>query len=116
MVNCLKCGKATTEGQVFCPQCQEKMAKHPVKPGSVVHLTHREVPLSDKKSSARGREETPQDQLLQLRKMIRWLIATIALLSLLLCAAAGMLIHTFTEESVAPVIGRNYTTSQSGNP
>lgn len=113
MVNCLKCGKPTKEGQVFCPGCQEKMAKCPVKPGSVIHLTHREVPLLDKKSAARSREDTPQDQLSQLRKMIRWLIATIALLSLLLCAAAGMLIHTFTEENITPAIGRNYTTSQS---
>ena len=116
MVNCLKCGKATKDGHVFCPDCQEQMAKHPVKPGAVIHLTQREVPLSDKKSAARSREDTPQDQLLQLRKMIRWLIATIALLSLLLCSAAGMLVHTLTEENATPAIGRNYTTSQSRRP
>ena len=115
-MNCLKCGKETVDENVFCAQCQETMAKHPVKPGTVIHLTHREVPLSDKKASAKVREEAPTDQLLQLRKMIRWLIATITLLSLLLCAAAGMLIHTFTEESSIPAIGRNYTTSQSINP
>lgn len=115
-MNCLKCGKATEEGQVFCPQCQEKMAKHPVKPGTVLHLTHREVPVLDRKAAAKVREETPSDQLQQLRKLIRWLIATITLLSLLLCAAAGMLIQTFTKKTVSPVIGRNYTTSQSNNP
>ena len=115
-VNCLKCGRAAKEGQVFCPDCQEKMAKHPVKPGAVIHLTHREVPLPDKKSAAKSREATPQDQLLQLRKMIRWLAATITLLSLLLCVAAGMLIHTLTEESAVPAIGRNYTTAQTPKP
>ena len=115
-MNCLKCGKETDEGSVFCAQCQEKMGKYPVKPGTVIHLTHREVPLSDKKAVAKVREDAPTDQLMQLRKMIRWLIATITLLSLLLCAAAGMLIHTFTEESNIPAIGRNYTTSQSINP
>lgn len=115
-MNCLKCGKETDGESVFCPQCQEKMAKHPVKPGTVIHLPNREVPLADKKAPAKVREETPSDQLLQLRKMIRWLIATITLLSLLLCVAAGMLIHTFTEESNLPAIGRNYTTSQSINP
>lgn len=115
-MNCLKCGKATDEGQVFCTQCQEKMAKQPVKPGAVIHLTQREVPLTDKKSAAKAREETPTDQLQQLRKLIRWLIATITLLSFLLCAAAGMLIQTFAKESVTPAIGRNYTTSQSNKP
>ena len=113
---CLKCGKETDEGSVFCAQCQEKMSKHPVKPGTVIHLTHREIPLPDKKAAAKVREETPSDQLLQLRKMIRWLIATITLLSLLLCATAGMLIRTLTEESKSPAIGRNYTTSQSMTP
>ena len=115
-MNCLKCGKETIESQVFCPQCQEKMSKHPVKPGAVIHLSQRVVPLSDKKSAVKSREDAPQNQLLQLRKLIRWLIATITLLSLLLCAAAGMLIQTLTKESFTPAIGRNYTTSQSNNP
>ena len=115
-MNCLKCGKETAEGQVFCSQCREKMAKHPVKPGAVVHLTQRVVPLSDKKTASKSREDAPQNQLLQLRRLIRWLIATITLLSLLLCAAAGMLVQTLTKESITPAIGRNYTTSQSRNP
>ena len=115
-MNCLKCGKATEDGQVFCPQCQEKMARHPVKPGAVIHLTQRIVPLTDKKSATKVREDAPQDQLLQLRKLIRWLIATITLLSLLLCATAGMLVQTLTKDNVTPAIGRNYTTSQSRNP
>lgn len=113
---CLKCGKATAEGQVFCKHCQEVMLRYPVKPGSVVHLTRREVQVPEKKVPQENWGTTSNDQLPKLRNLIRWLTATIALLSVLLCISAGMLLHTLYKEANAPVIGRNYITSQSDKP
>ena len=113
---CLKCGKETAENQVFCDDCLEVMQAYPVKPGTAIHLPHRELPSHEKKPSRR--QEAPQaDQLSQLRVLIRCLAATIAVLSVLLCATAAMLIHTLDRDSAFPgsAIGRNYTTADSGN-
>lgn len=111
-MSCLKCGRETLESQVFCPACQEVMRNHPVKPGTVIHLPQRDPASYDKTPSAEQWEERPDDQLLKLRRLTRWLTATIALLSLLLCIATGMLIRTLYEEQPSSVIGRNYTTAQ----
>ena len=40
-MNCMKCGKTTTNEQVFCDDCLQVMAKHPVKPGTPVYLPQR---------------------------------------------------------------------------
>lgn len=110
-MNCLKCGRETQESQVFCPACQEVMQKHPVKPGTVIHLPHRDAPSAAKPLPEQW-EENNDDQLPKLRRLTRWLTATIALLSLLLCIATGMLIHTLTMGEASSAIGRNYTTAQ----
>ena len=110
---CLKCGKETTENQVFCGDCLNVMQAYPVKPGTAVHIPLRENPVHDKKPTRR--RESPQDQLSQLRLLIRCLTATIAVLSILLCATAAMLIHTLDKNPTPSTIGRNYTTADSGN-
>ena len=114
-MNCLKCGKEIDERQVFCPHCLEIMQAYPVKPGAVIHLPNREVPAAEKKAP-RQKELRPDDQLIQLRKLTHGLTATIALLSLLLCLTAGMLIHTLSNTSNQPAIGKNYTTTYPKNP
>ena len=111
-MNCLKCGRETRPGAVFCTQCQEVMQQYPVKPGAVIHLPNRDTFTSARKTQSEHWEETSSDQLQQLRKLTRWLTATIALLSLLLCVATGMLIHALNQNATAPAIGRNYTTAQ----
>lgn len=114
-MNCLKCGSETVENKVFCEHCQTVMQAYPIKAGTVIHLPHREPPASEKKAPAKRRDVPVSDALPQLRKLIRFLTATIALLSLLLCISAGMLIHILMDTEAAPAIGRNYTTSQSKN-
>ena len=113
-MSCLKCGKETEEDQVFCLHCQEVMQHYPVKPGTVIHLPNREIPVAEKKP-VRQKEEA-NDQLSQLKTLTRWLTAAIALLSLLLCISAGMLLQLLQDQSSKPAIGKNYTTSQSQNP
>lgn len=85
------------------------MARYPVKPGTIVHLPHREAMSNDKASSLEQWGEQPDDQLQKLHALTRWLTATIALLSVLLCLAAGMLVHTLKTNTPASTIGKNYT-------
>ncbi len=107
---CMKCGRETVETQVFCDSCLEIMQHYPVKPGTVISLPQRSAPVQEKKTAAYRKEPTVPEQMIQLRGMIRWLTAIIAILSVLLCATAAMLIHTLDRQSTSRTIGQNYTT------
>lgn len=114
-MHCLKCGKDTMEKQVFCDGCLADMQKYPVKPGTAVHLPRRDPQPPEKKTPVHRREATPAEQNDRLRGMIRWLAAAIAVLSVLLLLTGSMLIHTLNNENISHVIGKNYTTSTTGN-
>ena len=105
-MRCMKCGRETADTQAFCDECLTEMEKHPVKSDTPVHLPQRPV---REKSPARVREQTPADTIRSLRGLVRWLLVLITVLSILLCATAGFLLHTLDKESKP--IGRNYTTS-----
>lgn len=114
-MNCLKCGKETCNGQVFCPDCQQIMQQYPVKPGTAIHLPPRNYTSSDKRQHEKNRTPSQEDAVTQLRGMIHWLTAAIALLSVLLLLTASMLIHTLSKDNAPTMIGRNYTTANSAN-
>lgn len=111
---CLKCGKSTQEGQAFCEECLELMQKYPVKPGTAIHLPHRESLNLEKKQPVRHREPTAAEQAEALRKTTHWLLGIIAVLSVLLLLTAGMLLHVISKEASSNAIGRNYTTAGTG--
>ncbi len=79
------------------------MAQSPVKPDAVAHIPQRPAVTHEKRPAPRA-----SDQLAQLRTLIRWLCAVIAVLALLLCLAAGLLVHNMRNNS-AGEIGTNYT-------
>ncbi len=110
-MECLKCGIEIDSGHTFCDECVAQMAKHPIKPGTPVHLPIR--PTTHEKAAARTRERTPSQAIAELRRMIRWLTVTIAVLSLLLCATAVFLLHTLDAQSENNRPGRNYTVDTS---
>ena len=105
---CLKCGKETLEKAAFCEECQEDMSRYPVKPGTVIHLPKRQT-LPEKKTEL-YQEEDKGRQVIRLQRIVRVLLATVALLSVLLMIMAFMLIRTLTEDKQVAPIGRNYTT------
>lgn len=109
-MNCMKCGKETQAGQLFCDACLVSMEDYPVKPGTPVHLPPRPA---NEKPAPRIREESPAETIRGLRVLIRWLTALILLLSVLLCATAGFLIHALDKQADSSAIGRNYTTNTS---
>ena len=114
-MHCLKCGKETAQQQVFCGECLDIMQQYPVKPGTAVQLPQRDHPTQEKKPSVRHQEPSLAEQVDRLRLVLRWLTATIAVLSVLLLLTGAMLIHTLTKQDTPSAIGRNYTTSTSGN-
>ena len=107
-MECLKCGKATEDNQVFCSECLEDMANYPVNTSTAIHIPIR--PTSPEKAAPRTRDCTPSETIASQQALIRWLAVTIAVLSLLLCATAGFLIHTLEKKDDTPnKIGWNYT-------
>lgn len=114
-MNCLKCGKETDGTNVFCQECLQIMERYPVKPGTPIHLPQRTT-HGQEKQPVRRKETTAEDITQQLRSLTRWLTAAIAILSILLCITAGMLLHTLNDQQPVGNIGRNYTTDTSLQP
>lgn len=106
-MECIKCGRETDGSQAFCSDCLTQMAQHPIKPGTPVHIPVR--PTGHEKAAARSREQTPAQTIAQLRRTIRGLTVTVAILSLLLCATAAFLLHALGTQTESGRPGRNYT-------
>ena len=109
-LNCLKCGKETSEQNVFCNHCLEVMAQYPVKPGTAIVLPHREAEVAEKKPPRR-REASIKEQLQSHKTTIRWLLVTLCALLVALLFVSGMLLRVLQEQDPSQEIGRNYTTT-----
>lgn len=107
-MNCMKCGKETKGTNVFCPRCLAVMEKYPVKPDARIHLPSRPAQQAAKKHRRVRRMRTAEEELTSLRKKVRWLVAWVIVLALLLGATGAALAYTlFDHEDLN--IGRNYT-------
>ena len=107
-MTCLKCGKETQDPHVFCQHCQSVMDASPLKPGTPVHLPHRREP-SDRKP--RHKTPSPTETIVSLKRMIRWLVAVIAALTVIICIITGVLLRTIDQQNNTNLIGKNYTTT-----
>lgn len=80
-MGCLKCGRDTQEGAVFCPECLLEMQRYPVRPGTPVMLPSRERVVP--KKAPKRRAVPPEEQIKGLKKKIRtltilWIAALLA--------------------------------------
>lgn len=112
-MHCLKCGRETENEQVFCDECLEAMKSYPVKPGTAIQLPKRAPQEEPKRKAHHRRALPPEEQVLVLRKAVRWLLATTAVLAVALAVVAAMLLYELAQpNTVQPRdLGRNYTTS-----
>ena len=113
-MQCLKCGKETTDGKVFCDNCLEVMEQYPVNPSTPVPSPRVETANQEKKA-ARRRPPTEEETILQLRGLIRLLTVTVAILAVLLCFVAGLLLQQLEINQNKNAIGRNYTSATDTN-
>lgn len=107
-MNCLKCGKKTTDEQVFCDDCLSSMAAYPVKPDVHVQLPNRPVAQAVKKTGRKRRTLTPEDQIVILRWRVRRLIALVLLLAVLL-GVVGTILADVVLHHEDLELGKNYT-------
>lgn len=109
-MNCIRCGRETQNNQVFCGDCLQIMDRDPVKPGTAVLLPSRPAPTLAKKQVRRRKALTPEEQVLQLRKTVKRLSVTIAVLLLVFTAAIAILTNSLLDKEASQNIGRNYST------
>ena len=109
-MNCVKCGRETTEGRVFCDLCLEAMEKYPVDPRTAVYIPRRTEEEPKKTAQRKKPVLTPSEQVLRLkRKLLRTRIALAALL--LLCGALCFVVgRTVQELDFQRLLGQNYQT------
>ena len=114
-MNCLKCGRETTEDHVFCDSCREEMQKHPVRPGTAVILPKRKKEVLLKKPRHHGHSPgPPEDQIRRLKHQRTWLICL--LLVCILCFASSMLLFLNREPEEGRLPGQNYSAVESTGP
>ncbi len=105
-MQCLRCGRETEEGQVFCFACEALMTKHPVKPNTVVTIHERSV---RERNAVPRKSVRPEEDIDQLRRTIMQLRLWVCMLmaALMLCVAVLTWQELTREEK--PAIGQNYS-------
>ena len=111
---CLKCGREIPEDQTFCNACLAEMEKHPVKPGVVVLLPHRDN-QSQKPPARRRHSLLPLEEQVKLWKRRALALAAALLITLSASGVLGWLVVKDILEDQIPLIlpGQNYS---SGTP
>lgn len=69
---CLRCGKDTADGKVFCKGCLESMEEYPVKPGIPIVLPSRPT-VAPQKKSRRTKPMNNEELLDSLRYQLKWM-------------------------------------------
>ena len=108
---CMKCGKETQEGQLFCARCLESMEAYPVKPDVHIQLPVRSKEAAPKKQSRKGHAPQKDAQLAALQWKVRWMALVILVLLLALFISNVKELRNAVKPDSGD-IGRNYTYSQ----
>ena len=113
---CMKCGREVPEDQAFCETCLADMARHPVKPGTVILLPNQKK-TPTKKPLLRRKPALPPEELVPVLKKRLW---RLRILVLVLILAIGALTYVtsraITELDIQRLLGQNYSTIETGNP
>jgi len=111
-MECLRCGRKTEEGDVFCTECLADMRRYPVKPGTVVQLPPKNSDFQPVKPPAR-RKPTPDETIRKLKKRLRRQRLLLALVVLVFVVLAALTWFFPKKEIEQYLPGQNYTSEQS---
>lgn len=109
---CMKCGRDTPSEEVFCAECLEDMRAHPVKVGTRINITPRNV---RKRMDSPSREvpDNSDAEIRSLKRRIRRLRALLLCCVLLLAAVMAAAGWYYLNDDT-PAIGQNYSTVIDG--
>ena len=114
-MNCLKCGRETTEDHVFCDSCREEMKKYPVRPGTAVLLPKRPKAAVVKKQRHHVHAPAqPEDMIRKLKRQRTWLIV---LLTVVLIGIVSTVLLYFGYDKAEKLLpGQNYSAMETTAP
>lgn len=104
---CLKCGRDTAEGQVFCPDCLAQMTRYPVQPGTIIQIPNRKS--SAHRRTAKRRSLTPEEQVKLLRARLRTLTVLFLVVLLLAVGSSALVIRALVRRRLPT--GQNYSST-----
>lgn len=114
-MNCMKCGRETEPGNVFCEECLADMEKYPVKPDTAVQLPRRQDSGFPKKARGRRRAApTPEEQVKRLKRRVR-LLAFFLAVALILLTVFGALGVRYLRKDRGFLPGQNYSAVDSAS-
>ena len=91
-MHCMKCGNEIPDGQAFCEDCLNVMAKYPVKPDTPVQILKRPARTEKKHSRQISQKEVIRKQAKKIRRLT-WIAV---LLFVLLTLVAGLYLQTIS--------------------
>lgn len=111
-MNCMRCGKETTEKNVFCPECLAEIEQYPVMPGTVIQIPARPETPEHRKPARRKKEPPMEVQLDTMRTLVRNLTAMVIASVTALAVVTGVLLYILIQPDPADQApaGRNYST------
>ena len=113
-MNCMKCGREISLGQVFCKDCLADMARHPVAPDTPVPVFDPHANASLNLTTA-PRKVKPEEQIAKLRKRIKILTIALTATVLVFSILTALLINQLNQKMDAAAPGQNYSTSEDAN-
>lgn len=117
-MKCMRCGRETTDQQVFCDDCLADMARHPVKPDVAVYLPSRRPAEPQRKQIRHRKKDLSAEELVPILRSRIWILsaAVVILMLMLGAAAAGVwFANNPTTDEKIPNIGQNYQTVENNN-
>lgn len=115
-MTCMKCGKETSENQVFCDHCLDVMQQYPVKPDAHVHLPKNSASHEPaKKSAKKKRIPSPEEQISSLKLRVLRLRLAVVVLLFLLCVVGGFFGLSLYHQYSQPETGKNYSIDTTMN-
>ena len=114
-MNCIKCGRELSDGQVFCCNCQETMDLYPVKPGTPVQLPAHPASPESKPKAVRARKVLPPEvRIRKLHTAVRLLALALTAVLLAFAVTALLALHLLDQRDQQSPFSENYhITSES---
>lgn len=105
---CLKCGRDTAEGQVFCSDCLAQMERYPVQPGTIIQIPTRRASAAQRRSAKR-RRLSPEEQVKLLRSRLRVLTVLFLVVLLVAVGSSALVVREVLRQRLPT--GQNYSSS-----
>lgn len=115
-MQCLKCGREISAGDVFCRECLADMAHYPIKPGTPLRIPQRQENTAAKKQAPRRPAVPAEEQVKRLKRRLRLVSAVLAVVVALGCLAAWLGYTYIKENRNKRLPGQNYSSVATTAP